>query len=403
MNAARSPRTRSRERRCSASRRAMKVESSRSLRGPSSNSSDRKASRSTAIYRSSRVTTAVRKTVCPDSRFISPSEARRAMADDLVAGRIEDRHLALDDRDEGVALVADAEQHVTNARGSLLSDLAERRQLRLGQPRTGGNCHYISLPPGLTPGPAARPLAAFSSICLNTWVWIQARSFLAAVFSNRARHTRASYWLRHDALDPRSRRSASSNGMKLVVRFGSATQSAGIRHGLVLRPRLPSQLLAEAIRTRIREDLVIATKLGWEYDDGWSPRCQPIHPRERSRGDGARPPAARSRPDLDRASCGGRVDRSVSEAVQTRSGRHDRDARRGQVPSRRPVECRAEPSSNTPSPRPRSHRCRTPTAWPNRQRDRRPHVTPASPICPGYRCERAAPSRCDASANGVTS
>ena len=42
-------------------------------------------------------------------------EARRAVADDLVAGRVEDRDLALDDRDEGVALVADAEQHVADA------------------------------------------------------------------------------------------------------------------------------------------------------------------------------------------------------------------------------------------------------------------------------------------------
>jgi hypothetical protein len=58
--------------RCSASRRAMKVESTRSLSGPSWNSSGRSTSRSTAMYRSGCVTTAVRKTVCPDRRFISP-------------------------------------------------------------------------------------------------------------------------------------------------------------------------------------------------------------------------------------------------------------------------------------------------------------------------------------------
>ena len=34
-----------------------------------------------------------------------------AVPDDLTAGRVEDRHLALDDRDERVAPVADAEQY----------------------------------------------------------------------------------------------------------------------------------------------------------------------------------------------------------------------------------------------------------------------------------------------------
>jgi hypothetical protein len=50
----------------------MKVDSSRSLSGPSSNRSGRSASRSTAMYRSGCVTTAVTKTVCPDNRFSSP-------------------------------------------------------------------------------------------------------------------------------------------------------------------------------------------------------------------------------------------------------------------------------------------------------------------------------------------
>ena len=34
------------------------------------------------------------------------------MADDLVAGRIDDRDLALEDRDERIPLVADPEEHV---------------------------------------------------------------------------------------------------------------------------------------------------------------------------------------------------------------------------------------------------------------------------------------------------
>ena len=50
----------------------MNVESKRSLRGPSSNRIERRSSRSTAMYRSGAVATAVRKTVCPESRFISP-------------------------------------------------------------------------------------------------------------------------------------------------------------------------------------------------------------------------------------------------------------------------------------------------------------------------------------------
>jgi len=77
------------------------------------------------------------------------------MADDLVAVRIQDRHLALDDRNEGVAAVADAEQHVANVSRALLSDLPKRRQLRLGQPGTGGNCHRFSLV-----GAWARPSAS---------------------------------------------------------------------------------------------------------------------------------------------------------------------------------------------------------------------------------------------------
>ena len=57
---------------CSASRRAMKVERSRSLRGPSSYSSARSTSRSTAMYRRGWVTTAVRNAACPERRLSSP-------------------------------------------------------------------------------------------------------------------------------------------------------------------------------------------------------------------------------------------------------------------------------------------------------------------------------------------
>ena len=53
-------------------------------------------------------------------------ELRRPVADDLVAGGVEDRHLALEDRDERVAPVADAVQHVADVRRALLAELGER-------------------------------------------------------------------------------------------------------------------------------------------------------------------------------------------------------------------------------------------------------------------------------------
>ena len=72
-------------------------------------------------------------------------EPRGAVADDLVAGRIEDGHLALDDRDERIASVADSEQHVADVRIPLLSELGERRQLRTRQHRAYGTRHETSL------------------------------------------------------------------------------------------------------------------------------------------------------------------------------------------------------------------------------------------------------------------
>ena len=76
--------------RCSASRRAIKVDRRRSLSDPSSKSSGRSASRSTAMYRNGCVTTAVRKTVCPVRRFISPRklEAPWRMSSFPAASRI---------------------------------------------------------------------------------------------------------------------------------------------------------------------------------------------------------------------------------------------------------------------------------------------------------------------------
>ena len=73
-------------------------------------------------------------------------EARAAVADDLVAGRVENRHLSFDDRDERIAPVADAEEHVTDSSSALLAQLGELLQLRGGEHRTGRRRHGPSVP-----------------------------------------------------------------------------------------------------------------------------------------------------------------------------------------------------------------------------------------------------------------
>ena len=57
------------------------------------------------------------------------------MAHDLVARVVEDRRLALEDRDERVALVADLEEDVADLGGPLLAEAREIRQLRGGEDR----------------------------------------------------------------------------------------------------------------------------------------------------------------------------------------------------------------------------------------------------------------------------
>jgi hypothetical protein len=57
-------------------------------------------------------------------------EVRSAVACDLAARGVEDRGLALDDRDQRIAPVANAEQNVADSRGALLAVLAKRRELR---------------------------------------------------------------------------------------------------------------------------------------------------------------------------------------------------------------------------------------------------------------------------------
>jgi hypothetical protein len=44
------------------------------------------------------------------------------VANDLVAGRVEDRHLALEDRHERVVAIADAIEHIADVSGALLAE-----------------------------------------------------------------------------------------------------------------------------------------------------------------------------------------------------------------------------------------------------------------------------------------
>jgi hypothetical protein len=51
------------------------------------------------------------------------------MANDLVAGAVEDRDLALEDRDERVGRIADAIENVAGLRRALLADPGESCEL----------------------------------------------------------------------------------------------------------------------------------------------------------------------------------------------------------------------------------------------------------------------------------
>ena len=72
-------------------------------------------------------------------------KAGRTVPDDLVAGRVENRHLALDDRDKRIRRIPDLEQHLAHARRPLLTQAGKRRHLRGRQRRDGGNCHPVSV------------------------------------------------------------------------------------------------------------------------------------------------------------------------------------------------------------------------------------------------------------------
>ena len=72
-------------------------------------------------------------------------EPGRAVADDLLAGRVDDRDLALEDRDERVPLIADAVEHVADIGRVLLTELSQGRELRVRQHRAVRRCHGMSV------------------------------------------------------------------------------------------------------------------------------------------------------------------------------------------------------------------------------------------------------------------
>ena len=72
-------------------------------------------------------------------------EPGRAVTDDLLTGRVDDRDLTLDDRDERVALIADAVEHVADIGRVLVTELSQGRELRVRQHRTVRRCHRTSV------------------------------------------------------------------------------------------------------------------------------------------------------------------------------------------------------------------------------------------------------------------
>ena len=72
-------------------------------------------------------------------------EAGMTVPDDLVTCRVDDRDLALQNRDERVRAVADPIEHVSDARGAFLAQPAEPCELRRRECGTGRNSHPAEL------------------------------------------------------------------------------------------------------------------------------------------------------------------------------------------------------------------------------------------------------------------
>ena len=60
-------------------------------------------------------------------------EARGPLPDELVPGRVDDRDLSFEDRDERVGPIADPVQQLTDGRRALLADLGKSLELRWGE------------------------------------------------------------------------------------------------------------------------------------------------------------------------------------------------------------------------------------------------------------------------------
>jgi len=87
-------------------------------------------------------------------------ESRGTVPDDLVSGSVHDGRFAFDDRDEGVAPIADLEEHVADVSAPLLAVLRKHRELRGGEDRARVAVHMRSLAIALRsrdrPGQAVR-------------------------------------------------------------------------------------------------------------------------------------------------------------------------------------------------------------------------------------------------------
>jgi hypothetical protein len=71
-------------------------------------------------------------------------EAKRAVADDLRTGLVEDGRLAFDDRDQRIASITDPKEHVSHPRAPLLTMLSELGKLPLREYGRPG-CHARTL------------------------------------------------------------------------------------------------------------------------------------------------------------------------------------------------------------------------------------------------------------------
>ena len=103
----------------------MNVERSRSLSGPSSFRSERSARALDRDVPQGLDHDRVYEDRLPRQKVQLPEEARGAVPDQLVPGRVDDRDLSFEDRNERVGPIADSVQQLAHRRRALLADLGE--------------------------------------------------------------------------------------------------------------------------------------------------------------------------------------------------------------------------------------------------------------------------------------